>query len=268
MAADSSGNIYFADLLNHRIRLLSPPNAAPLITSIDTAGGFPDIAQNAWIQIKGANLAPSSVGSGITWANAPDFASGKMPTQLSNVSVTVNGKPAYIYYVSATQINVLTPLDNTLGPVPVVVTNGTNSSLAFTANLRAAAPSFLLFGSTQYDAAIHVSGALLGPVAMSVPGYSFTPAQRGETIALYSTGFGLPVTTLVAGASSQSGQLPSLPTVQIGGAPAMVGFAGVVSPGLYQMNVTVPLTAVSGDNSLTVSYGGLTSPLGILIAVQ
>lgn len=37
MAADSLGNIYFADLLNHRIRLLSPPSATPLITSIDTS---------------------------------------------------------------------------------------------------------------------------------------------------------------------------------------------------------------------------------------
>lgn len=268
MATDALGNIYFADLLNHRIRVLSPPTATPLITSVQTAGGFPDIAQNGWIAIKGANLAPSSVGSGITWDNAPEFASGMMPTQLANVSATVNGKPAYIYYVSTTQINVLTPLDNTLGPVQIVVTNGTNSSLAFTANLRAAAPSFLLLGSTQYDAATHANGALLGPAAISVPGYSFTPAHSGETITLYSTGFGLPVTTLIAGASTQSGQLPSLPTVQIGGAPAEVVFAGVISPGLYQLNVTVPATAASGDNALAVSYDGYTSPLGILIAVQ
>src|ERR1051326_8072096 len=47
-----------------------------------------------------------------------------MPTQLSNVSVKVNGKSAYVYYISDTQINVLTPLDDTQGQVPIVVTNG------------------------------------------------------------------------------------------------------------------------------------------------
>jgi hypothetical protein len=56
--ADSRGNIYLADLLNHRIRVLSPPGTTPFITSIDTAGGFQDIAQNSWTEIKGANLGP------------------------------------------------------------------------------------------------------------------------------------------------------------------------------------------------------------------
>ena len=265
MALDTRGNIYLVDLLNQRIRVLSPRGSTPFITSIDTAGGFPDIAQNSWMEIKGANLGPAA---GLTWSSAPDFASGKMPTTLGNISVTVNGIPAYIYYVSSTQINVLTPLDNTLGPVQVVVSNGTTSSLAFTANLRPAAPSFLLLGSTKYDAATHTSGALLGPVSISVPGYSFTPAQVGETVALYTTGFGLPTTALTAGSSSQSGVLPSLPTVQIGGAAATVSFAGVISPGLYQLNVVVPSGLASGDHSLAVSYAGLTSPLGVLLALQ
>ena len=46
----------------------------------------------------------------MTWSNAPEFASGRMPTQLAGVSVTVNGRPAYVYFVSPAQINVLTPL--------------------------------------------------------------------------------------------------------------------------------------------------------------
>jgi uncharacterized protein (TIGR03437 family) len=263
--ADSGGNIYLADLLNHRIRVLSPPGPTPLVTSIDTAGGFPDIAQNAWTEIKGANLGPAA---GLTWASAPEFAGGKMPTQVGNVSVTVNGNPAFIYYVSATQINVLTPLDNTLGPVQIVVTTATGVSLAYTATLRAVAPSFLLLGSTSYDAATHTSGSLLGPASLSAPGHSFTPAQKGETIVLYSTGFGLPTTALVNGSASQSGVLPSLPAVEIGGVAATVGFAGVISPGLYQLNVVVPSSVGSGDNQLSVSYGGFTSPLGVLLAVQ
>ena len=45
-----------------------------------------------------------------------------LPTLLQGVSVTVNGLPAYVDYVSPTQINALVPDDDTLGPVPVQVT--------------------------------------------------------------------------------------------------------------------------------------------------
>jgi uncharacterized protein (TIGR03437 family) len=85
---------------------------------------------------------------------------------------------------------------------------------------------------------------------------------------LYGFGFGLPATPLVEGSSSQSGSLPGVPAVQIGGAPATVTFAGVISPGLYQLNVVVPSTAKSGDISLTCSYNGATVPVGDLIVIQ
>jgi uncharacterized protein (TIGR03437 family) len=251
------------------VNSLSVPSL--MITSVTTAGGFPDIAQNDWIEIKGSNLAPASTGpNGMTWSNAPEFASGQMPTQLNNVSVKVNGKPAFVYFISPGQINVLTPLENAVGLVQIVVTNGSESSAPFRANLHSAAPSFLRFGAGGYVASTHADGTLLGPASMSVPGYPFTPAQPGETISLYAVGFGLPVTTLVNGSSSQSGALPSLPEIQVGGDAATVQFAGVVGPGLYQFNVVVPATAgvVNGDNAIVATYGGSSTPVGSLIAVQ
>ena len=72
----------------------------------------------------------------MTWDNAPDFAQGRLPTQLGGVRVTVNGNPAFVYYISPTQINVLSPLDRTIGPVQIVVTNGGTASAPFTANIR------------------------------------------------------------------------------------------------------------------------------------
>ena len=242
--------------------LLSP---VPTITSVNTAGGFPNIAQNDWIEIKGTNLAPSS---GITWSSAPEFNNGRMPTQLGTVSVAVNGKSAYVYYISETQINALTPLDNTQTSVPIVVTNGSNASAPFTATMLPAAPSFLLVGATRYIVATHADGSLLGPASLSVPGYKFTPAQPGEVIVLYAVGFGLPTTALTAGSSSQAGTLPTLPNLQIGGAPATVQFAGVTSPGLYQLNVTVPGAAGDGDNLVTTNFGGSGTPPGSMISVQ
>jgi uncharacterized protein (TIGR03437 family) len=94
------------------------------ISFVQTSGGFPDIAQNDFIEIYGANLAPDSVGAGMDWSAAPDFLSGKMPTQLAGVSVMVSGKPAFVYFISKSQVNVLTPLDSATGQVTIVVTMG------------------------------------------------------------------------------------------------------------------------------------------------
>jgi uncharacterized protein (TIGR03437 family) len=238
----------------------SASGTVPAITGTDTAGGFLDIAQNDWIEIKGTNLASATM----NWDNAPDFAQGKLPTQLGGVSVTVNGNPAFVYYISPTQINVLSPLDSTIGPVQIVVTSGGTPSAPFTANIRPAAPSFPLFG-TNYVAATHADYSLLGPTSL---GPGFTPAKPGETVVLYAFGFGLPSTALVNGSSTQQGTLPVLPQIQIGGAPAQVGFAGVISPGLYQFNVTIPAAAANGDNAVICTYAGLSTPAGDLIAVQ
>lgn len=85
-----------------------------------------------FIEIKGIDLVPATSPRGVIWSKAPEFASGRMPTQLAGISVTVNKKPTYLYfYCSAVtdpacatdQINVLTTLDATVGEVQVVVTN-------------------------------------------------------------------------------------------------------------------------------------------------
>ena len=52
-----------------------------------------------------------------------DFVNNKMPVQLDGVSVTVNGQPAYVYYISPTQVNILTPPATLSGLAPVRVTN-------------------------------------------------------------------------------------------------------------------------------------------------
>lgn len=244
--------------------LFNPPS----INSVETAGGFQGIAQNTWIAIKGSNLAPVSPTGGTTWSNAPEFASGKMPTQLNTVSAKVNGKAAYVYYASTTQVNLLTPLDSALGPVEVVVTNGANSSSPFVMQMGTVAPSFIPIAGGKYVVAEHVDGSLLGPASLSVPGYVFTPAEPGETIVLFAFGFGLPVTPLVDGSATQFASLPDLPSIRIGGVQATVQYAGVISPGLYQFNVVVPDTAADGDNSLIANYGGAATPGGTALAVQ
>jgi hypothetical protein len=195
------------------------------------------------IEIHGTGLAPAGVpASGVTWSSAPEFASGRMPTALAGVSVQVDGKPAYIYYVSAAQVNVLTPLDTTTGQAQVTLTNGSNTSAAFAVTMKAVAPAFLEFGAGPYIAALHADYGLLGPASMPVPGYNFTPTQPGA--------------------------LANWPVVTIGGVAASVAYAGLNGyAGLYQLNVAVPLGAANGDNAVVATYGGASTPVGATIAI-
>ena len=66
----------------------------------------------------------------------------------------------------------------------------------------------------------------------------------------------------------QSGSLPALPVVQIGGIPAVVQFAGLVSPGLYQFNIVVPASAPNGDNAIIATFNGFGTQAGTLLTVQ
>jgi uncharacterized protein (TIGR03437 family) len=273
----SSGSVvYTYDAAGNLTGRSVAASTSSVITSVTVAGGGSNIAQNTWIQIKGTNLVPASTpAAGVIWSSAPSFASGMMPTQLNGVSVTVNSKPAYLYFFcsaatsqvcASDQINVLTPLDSTTGPVPIVVTSGTISSSPFTANMNAVAPSFLLFGATGYIAATHSSGSLVGPTSL-YPGAS-TPAQPGEEIALYAVGFGLPTTSLTAGSSTQSGSLSTLPACTVGSNTATLAFAGLINPGLYQLNIVVPNGTSNGDNQVGCTYGGSSTPPGDLITVN
>ncbi|SPE41830.1 exported hypothetical protein [Candidatus Sulfopaludibacter sp. SbA3] len=236
----------------------------PVISEVANAEGeSPAIAPNTWVEIKGANLAPP--GDSRIWQGA-DFVGGSMPAQLDGVSVTVNGKPAYVYYISPTQVNILTPPNALSGPVPVVVTNNGVPSASFTAQAQTVSPSFFVFNGGPYVAATHANGALLGPASL-YPG-STTPAKPGEIIVLYANGFGQTSTPVIGGAIVQSGTLSPLPVIQIGGAPSTVQFAALVSPGEFQFNVVVPASLANGDQPITATYGGVSTQSGALLTIH
>ena len=132
--------------------------------------------------------------------------------------------------------------------------------------MQTVAPSFFLFGATEYIAATHGSGAYLGPASL-YPGYT-TPAQPSEEIVLYAAGFGLPSTPLMNGSSMQAGSLAVNPVCTVGGNAAAIAFAGLSASGLYQLNLIVPAGAANGDNLVSCTYGGSTTPSGDLITVQ
>jgi uncharacterized protein (TIGR03437 family) len=242
---------------------LPPPSSNPTITVVQNAeGGASTIAPNTWVTIKGSNLAPA--GDSRIWQTS-DFVNNQLPTQLDGVSVTMNGEKAFVYYISPTQINILTPPDLASGTVQAQVTTNAGTGSSFTTQAQAESPSFFIFGGGPYVAATHGNGSLIGPTSL-YPGQS-TPSQPGETIVLYANGFGPTPTPVVSGSEIQSGSLNPVPVITIGGTPATVQFAGLISPGLYQFNVVVPASTPAGDIALSATYSRLTTQSGVLVTV-
>lgn len=219
--------------------------AAPFFTtsSLVNAASFSSIlAPNTWASIIGQGLSASTH----VWQGS-DFVNNQLPTQLSGVTVTLNGKPAYISYVSPTQINFLVPTDVPSGPVQVVTTNNGLTSGSITATFQPSAPSFFMFPGNKYIAATHADGfSLTGPPSL-IPGATTTPAVPGETVVLYGNGFGLTSPAAPNGLIvSTPLNLATPPTLTIGGLPATITFSGLSATGLYQINAIVPAVPTNG----------------------
>jgi uncharacterized protein (TIGR03437 family) len=222
----------------------------PTITSVVTTWGdelsqAPQIAQNTWIEVHGSNL---STVSSLTWSTLPasDFVNS-LPTSLGGVTATVNGKAAAIYYVSPTQVNILAPLDTATGSVPVQLNTPNGQTAAYNATEVQTSPAFLVIDTAGHVAAQDATTyAMLGPA---------TPAKPGELVVLYATGLGQTFPAITNQATG-TGPLLTLPSMTIGGTPAIVGYAGLSGAGLYQFNVTVPQGTPNGDATVTASYTG------------
>jgi uncharacterized protein (TIGR03437 family) len=262
VAVGTFGEVYIADSFNNRIRKLTPTTTA-IGQTTNAAGSIQVIAANTWITIKGTNLAPA--GDTRSWQTS-DFVNGQMPVSLGGVSVTINGISAYVSYISPSQVNALAPPGVQPGVAQIqVINNGVTSAIASVA-LQSYSPTFFTFNGGPYVAALHADGSIVGPATL-YPGAS-TPGQTGETIEIYGNGFGPTVTPVQAGSLQQGGTLPVAPVFTIGGIPATVAYAGLVSPGLFQFNVVIPANAASGDNSIVASYSGFSTQVGALVTVK
>jgi uncharacterized protein (TIGR03118 family) len=244
--------------------LLGRLQAAPVVTAADVVNGAnfqPAIAPNTWVSIKGGNLS----GTTRVW-DSDDFVSSALPTDIDNVSVTVNGTDAYVEYVSPGQLNVLMPVGLAPGAAQVQTYNFGLASAAVTVQVQDVAPAFFLQSDGMHVVATHADGSLVGPTSTTT---GATPAAPGETIVLYGTGFGVtnpaaPEGKLITTPLS----LATLPTITIGGTGSQVAFAGLIYAGLYQINVTVPASSASGDAPVLAMVGSTASLGTSLIAVQ
>ncbi len=250
-----------------------PSIASNGVIGASNFGGYPAAGPGSWIEIYGSNLAGTTRG----WAGS-DFSNGKAPTSLDGVSVTIAGQPAYVSYVSPSQINVQVPAGvPASGLAPVVVTYNNESSVPVTLSLRPyegglLAPSTFNVAGKQYVAAIHASTGFYVTNG-NVPGLPAAPAVPGETLIFYGVGFGpvTPGSIPVAGQIVQGqNNLATALQFNIGQIPAQVAFAGLVQGlvGVYQFNVVVPANAPNGDLPVDVSLGALTVPQTLFLPVR
>jgi uncharacterized protein (TIGR03118 family) len=219
------------------------------------------ITANSYVTIKGTNLAATKR----SWVAADFGTTGKaLPTSLDGVSVTVNGEPAYISYISPVQINLLTPTDlPASGQVTVVVTNNSLTSSTVNVSPQVVAPAFFLLDTAGHIAATHANFSVIGTTGGN------TPAAPGEVIVLFGNGFGATTPAAVNG-QIQSGAAPltAAPTVTFGTANADVVFAGLTATGLYQLNVTVPSGLADGDVPVVAKIGGASTPSGAVVSIK
>jgi uncharacterized protein (TIGR03437 family) len=236
----------------------APPTAPPVILSVVNGASFqPGIEAGSWVTIQGTNLANTSPGR--TW-RTDEIVAGRLPASLDGVSVTINGKAAYVSYISPTQINVQAPSDGATGAVNVVVTNNGAVSAPAAAQLQPYAPALFLLGATSYALVTrYPDNALVGDPAV-IPGA--VAAAPGDVLILWATGMG-PTNPPTAAGNVVTGAplVATLPSVSIGGVQAPV-IGAALSPrsvGLYQIAIQMPASP-SGTVPIRASVGGVTSP--------
>jgi uncharacterized protein (TIGR03437 family) len=178
-----------------------------------------------------------------------------LPNQLLNTSVTVNGEPAPLFYVSSDQIDAQMPWDiqgNTVASV--IVTNGTSVSNAGAVYVPAAGTPGIS-SSNNRAPVVNADGSVNSPSAA---------ASVGDEVVVYFTGGG-PVQAsgqLTTGAAAPAGESPVTGTnsITVGDVPATVVYMGLTpgSVGLYQANFIVPAIA-KGAYPVVITIAGYNS---------
>ncbi len=216
-----------------------------------------NIVSGSWVSIKGSGFTTQTV----NWNNQ-NFSTGQLPTSLNGVQVLFNGQPGAIWYLitgSPQQINVQAP-KNLSGNVTVqVLVNNVPSNTVTTTAVQIAPAIFpysLDGGQTFYASGVFLDGAYLGNPAI-FPGAR--QAKAGDKVSLFANS----LAPSPAGVVSVSAPTDPV-TVTIGGVTFNADFSGLVAPGEFQINITVPSLPASGNLPVTIQIDGKTSQAGIL----
>ena len=258
------------------------PDTVPLISSngCALATGTPAvgrIAPNALISVFGQAFAAAG-----TRAPSPALdAAGRVAGNLAGTCLEIGGRRVPLFYVSPTQINAQAPSGLQFGRTQArVVRNcGKGNELPGATAVVAVAPVSPAFFNLGGNAdgrnplvALHGGGpALVGPPEL---GAAFTPAEPGEVVTLFGTGFGTTEPALATGAIPGAAvplaydvsfsvggiAVPSRDILYAGAAPCCAG--------LYQFTLRVPPDTSDGNAPVRATVRGIPSPAGPFLSVR
>jgi uncharacterized protein (TIGR03437 family) len=220
-----------------------------------------------------ASLAPGEVvaltGTGFSTETTEIQGGQPFPALLGGVSVSIDGYPCPIYYVSPTQLNVIVPYEvalNTTGLGNIQVTNGSTKSNVVQVYLTDAAPGAFSQGQDGIGLAAALHNATGELITLD------NAAQPGEYISLYMTGLGTVTPAITDGAVPPDSPLSWSDLFQSGyvavyfddynsfdcstGCVGNIQYAGLVPTlaGLYQINVQVPTSGLGAGDSVYVEF--------------
>jgi uncharacterized protein (TIGR03437 family) len=216
---------------------------------VNAASSAPFTAQvspGEFLALFGSGLAPTT-----------DSASLPFPKTFHGVQVLINNVAAPIYYVSPGQINVVVPYGTLTGSTAYIQVNnnGSDSNVVTELTGLTSVGAFTdnPVGGFGYAAALHPDNSVIS---------ESSPAQIGETVAVYLAGMGavnLPVADGAVAPSSPLSITTATPLVFIldtsgNYRQAKIAFSGLAPgyAGLYQINFTIPTGLVSGNTHLEI----------------
>lgn len=251
---DASGNVYFVDTNNNRVRRLTaeveplppPPPPALIQVSVLNAASLLEgpVAPGEILTIFGAGIGPAQ------GANGTFDSTGLLTTQVGGTEVRFDNIPAPVLYAQQDQINL---------QVPYAVAGRARTQMEIRYNGKAVATVAL---------AVTEAAPALFPVAANQdgsPNSASEPAPRGTILTFYGTGEGLTDGPNVGGRMAELPYpRPLLPvTVSVAGLTAEILYAGS-APGLvgiFQLNARVPGGYIlAGAETVIVSVGGTPAP--------
>ena len=170
---------------------------------------------------------------------------------LAGFEASVNGNPAYLYYVSPDQVNLQIPYETAVGPATLTVGNP-YANATYNFQVSATAPGIFM-----------TSTGFLNPTSSAAP---------GETVTLYVTGVGqvrpaVPDGEAPTNPNTKPAQAVSL---TVGGATAVTSYVGVPtwSVSVLQINFVIPATAAQGKQAVVVTVGGASSQTAYINITQ
>ena len=256
---DGSGDLYFADTGNNRVRqlipvLVTPPAVAPptplsVMNAASLIAG--PVAPGEVVIVFGSGMGPDSGVSALIDPNT------MLATQLAGTQVLFDGVPAPLFYAQSNQIN---------AQVPYTVSGQASSNIqvlyqGLPANTTSVGVASIAPG--VFPTVIHQDGTYDS---------SSNPTASGSYLTVYATGTGLTNGANLTGQPAAAPYpQPSLPvTAAVGGVPAQIVWAssapGLV--GLLQVDLIVPGPYLpSGAAALQLTIGAVAAP-AITIWVQ